>query len=304
MRAARQPAITLALPFKPPYDWPQVAGFLARRAIPGVEHVSTDGYARTISLEGWHGTITVRPTEAGAHALTATISFPNAACVPLIARRIRCIFDLDADSALIGAHLSRDPHLARLVAARPGMRVPGAWDGFELAVRAILGQQISVGRATQLAGKLVAAYGTAFGPRPLSHLFPSAEQLIDVELAATLGMPRSRAAAITALARAAAADPTLFAADQGDAAIPRLMRLPGIGAWTAEYIAMRALGEKDAFPAADIGLLRVLATEAGRPTPAELSVRAEAWRPWRAYAVLHLWASDSVPRSAVADDGM
>jgi AraC family transcriptional regulator, regulatory protein of adaptative response / DNA-3-methyladenine glycosylase II len=297
-------AITLRLFFKPPYDWPAIIGFLAPRAVPGVECVTPDCYSRSVSLDDQHGTIAVQPD--GMNALVATIRFPAVTALPVIVERIRRIFDLGADPAIIGAHLAEDPRLAPLVAARPGLRVPGAWDGFELAVRGILGQQISVAAATRLAGRLVAAYGAQLSPAAdassLTHVFPSPAQLADAELAVTLGMPRARAAAITGLAASAAADPRLFGPN-GDLeeTVARLRALPGIGEWTAQYIAMRALREPDAFPAADIGLLRAMATEAGRPAPAQLLARAAAWRPWRAYAALHLWTSGAAVTPSVEE---
>jgi len=296
-------AISLVLPFRPPYDWAAMIGFLAARAIPGVECATPGGYARTITLGDAHGCIIVRPAapHEAAHALVATIRFPVLTALPAIVARIRGLFDLGADPAVIGAHLSADPKLAALVAARPGLRVPGAWDGFELAVRAILGQQITVAAASRLAGRLVAAYGT---PLPagepagagLRALFPAPALLADPGLAARLGMPRSRAGAIAALAAAAVADPRLFATTlDPEAAVARLTALPGIGEWTAQYIALRALRAPDAFPAADIGLLRALATPAGRPTPREALARASVWHPWRAYAALHLWTANASP---------
>jgi AraC family transcriptional regulator of adaptative response / DNA-3-methyladenine glycosylase II len=289
-------AVTLTLPYKPPYDWSAMIGFLSARAIPGVEHVRPGLYARTICIGEAHGTIEVRPAKPrqGRHALLATIRFPAITALPAIVDRIRRIFDLGADPIVIEEQLSRDPRLAPLVAARPGLRVPGAWDGFELAVRGILGQQITVKAATGLAGKLSAAYGTPLpsSDRCLSFIFPFPGQLAGADLAATLGMPRARAAAISSMAAAVLADPGLFAPAQGlEHAVTRLRALPGIGEWTAQYIAMRALREPDAFPAADIGLLRAVATATGRPNPAQLLLRAEAWRPWRAYAAVHLWTS-------------
>jgi 3-methyladenine DNA glycosylase/8-oxoguanine DNA glycosylase len=190
--------------------------------------------------------------------------------------------------------------LAPLIAKHPGLRVPGAWDGFELAIRGILGQQITVSAATRLAGKLVAAYGVPLPPPDdpdmpnLRYVFPRPEQIAGPDLAATLGMPGARAAAILAMAAAVTANPRLFEPGHSlEETVGRLKALPGIGEWTAQYIAMRALREPDAFPAADIGILRALATDQGRPTPAALLQRAEAWRPWRAYAALHLWTSDA-----------
>jgi AraC family transcriptional regulator of adaptative response / DNA-3-methyladenine glycosylase II len=179
--------------------------------------------------------------------------------------------------------------------------VPGAWDGFELAVRAIFGQQITVPAATKLLGKLVEAHGamlpaTMTDVEGLSHLFPSPARLAGADLAA-LGMPNARALAVTSMAQAIAADPTIFSRGASlEETIAKLRSLPGVGEWTAQYIAMRELREPDAFPAADIGLLRALATADGRrPSPAELLSRAERWRPWRAYAALHLWAAGFQP---------
>jgi AraC family transcriptional regulator of adaptative response / DNA-3-methyladenine glycosylase II len=187
--------------------------------------------------------------------------------------------------------------LAPLVSARPGLRVPGAWDGFELAVRAIFGQQITVPAAIRLLGKLVAVHGAALPAAArdgegLSHLFPSHARIAGADLS-RLGMPRARAMAVTSLASAIAADPAIFSRSASlEETIAKLRSLPGIGEWTAQYIAMRELREPDAFPAADIGLLRAMETAFGwRPSPAALLSRAERWRPWRAYAAQHLWAA-------------
>jgi len=225
------------------------------------------------------------------------VRFPDMAALPQIIARVRRVFDLAADPDTIAAHLALDPALAPLVAARPGLRVPGAWDGFELAVRAIFGQQITVPAATRLLGKLVQEFGD---PLPLamreseglSHLFPSAAHIAGANLA-TLGMPGARAIAVTSLAQAISTDPAIFSRGASlEEAIAKLRALPGIGEWTAQYIAMRELREPDAFPAADIGLLRAMADGDGkRPSPPELLSRSERWRPWRAYAALHLWAA-------------
>jgi AraC family transcriptional regulator, regulatory protein of adaptative response / DNA-3-methyladenine glycosylase II len=290
-------SIALTLSFAPPYDWEAMLAFLGMRAIPGVERVADGRYCRTVALDGKHGWIEVAP-KPGKDALVATIHFPCVKALPSIVGRIRRVFDLAADIGAIGAHLARDPRLAPLIAARPGLRVPGAWDGFELAMRAILGQQITVGAATGLAGRLVRAHGVPLlldgAPAGLSHAFPQPGSLAGAALAA-LGMPRARGAALAALAATATRDPALFAPGHDlDQTVAQLCALPGIGEWTAQYIAMRGLREPDAFPAADIGLLRAMEDERGRrPKPAELLARAEAWRPWRAYAALHLWASDA-----------
>jgi AraC family transcriptional regulator of adaptative response / DNA-3-methyladenine glycosylase II len=198
----------------------------------------------------------------------------------------------------IGGHLSQDPVLAPLVLARPGLRVPGAWEGFELAVRAILGQQITVAAATRLAGKLAASHGATIADPValelgLTHVFPTPKQLAGADLA-MIGMPNARRMALSSMAAAVVADPLIFGPRRGlDEAIAQLRSLPGIGEWTAQYIAMRELREPDAFPAADIGLMRAMSAGDGvRPSPAALLAHAEQWRPWRAYAALHLWASE------------
>jgi AraC family transcriptional regulator of adaptative response / DNA-3-methyladenine glycosylase II len=246
----------------------------------------------------------------GRDFLAVTIQFPDATAQPAIVRRIRRMFDLDADVRAIAAHLATDPLLVPLVTARPGLRVPGAWDGFELAVRAMLGQQITVSGARRLVGRLVEAHGEPFRAsaagdgRGLSAVFPTPERVAAADLA-LLGMPRARAAAISRLAVVAATDSDLFRRGGSlDAAIARLTALPGVGHWTAHYVAMRALREPDAFPAADVGLLRAMTSPDGlRPTPAALLARAEAWRPWRAYAAQHLWtelAADGASSAAGA----
>ena len=289
-------ALSVRLAYRPPYDWDAMLSFLAARAIPGVEMVAGDVYRRTIAIGANCGVISVTPADK--NRVDVAIRFPDIAALPQIIARVRRVFDLAADPDRIGAHLSLDPVLAPLVARRPGLRVPGAWDGFELAVRAIFGQQITVPAATRLLGRLVQAHGarlpvTAGDHEGLSHLFPSPVRVADADIAA-LGMPGARALAVTSLARAIAADPALFSRGASlDEAIAKLRALPGIGEWTAQYIAMRELREPDAFPAADIGLMRAMAGGDGiRPSPAELLARAEAWRPWRAYAALHLWAAN------------
>jgi AraC family transcriptional regulator of adaptative response / DNA-3-methyladenine glycosylase II len=289
-------AATIRLPYRAPYEWQAMLAFLSARAIPGVESVTATRYARTLIVGEARGVVMVEPGEGD--YLRVTLRFPKVQAWPAVIARVRRVFDLAADPVAIAAHLSEDPDLAPLVARRPGLRAPGAWDGLELAVRAVLGQQITVQQARVLAGRLTAELGErledqAGNAQGLTHFFPLPERLaaIDVE---TLPMPRSRGRALTGLAAAAAADPDLFGPRRSlEDAVARLRALPGIGEWTAQYIAMRALREPDAFPSADIGLLRALEGPDGvRPSPAELLVRAERWRPWRAYAASHFWAAD------------
>jgi AraC family transcriptional regulator of adaptative response / DNA-3-methyladenine glycosylase II len=286
-------------------------GFLGARAIPGVELVEPRRYRRTVELDGVRGTLEVQPLD-GEPALALALRLPAAFRARVVAR-VRRLFDLDADPREIGRVLGADRQLASLVRARPGLRVPGAWDGFELAVRAILGQQVTVRGATTLAGRLVAAHGQPLdgtgglspplvtdalapplgtdglspplGTGGLTHLFPTAARLKDADLTA-LGLVAARARAIAGLA--AAVDGGALALDAGplEQAVARLVALSGIGPWTAHYIAMRALGQPDAFPSGDLGLRRALGL-----SERALERRAEAWRPWRAYAAMHLWAS-------------
>ena len=260
--------------------------FLRLRAIAGIEQVRGRRYTRSISLDGAQGTVAVEPGKGD--ALLATVRFPRLPSLPVIIARLRRQFDLDSDPAAIAAQLSHDPVLAALTAARPGLRIPGAWDGFELAMRAVLGQQITVVAAIRLGGKLVAAHGALARPEDgLTHVFPEPAAIA----AAPLGMPRS-ARTLSAVASAALADPTLFEAGNDlDVSVRRLREIWGVGEWTAQYIALRLLREPDAFPAADIGLIRALeALESRSYTAAELLERSAAWRPWRAYAAQQLWA--------------
>ncbi|HXX30963.1 MAG TPA: AlkA N-terminal domain-containing protein [Myxococcaceae bacterium] len=289
--------VTLRLCYRPPYDWPAMLEHLEARAVPGVEVVDGDAYRRAVAHAGLFGTIEVRH-EPARRGLAATLRFPAVRALPAILERVRRVFDVAADIQTIGAHLSQDPFLARLIARRPGLRAPGGWDGFELAVRAVLGQQISLAAARRLAGELVELCGDPLPPeaaRPgLSRAFPTAGQVAAADLGG-LGMPGSRRAALKALAEAALADGRLFhPLGPVEETIDRLRAIRGVGDWTAQYIALRALRETDAFPVTDLGLLRGAARRPGaRATPRDLLRRAEPWRPWRAYAAQHLWTADA-----------
>ena len=277
-----------ALAFKPPYPWGPMLSYLARRAIPGVEVVSQTVYRRSIRVDGGDAILDVRLDGDGT-SLSVSCDRPGGPDLD----RLRRQFDLDADPAVIDSHLAADPLLAPLVARHPGLRVPGAWDPFELAVRAMVGQQISVAAATTVTGGIARRYGSPLvnpdgDPR---FLFPTAARLAEAE-AESLGMPGKQALAIVGLAKAVAAgDIALDGAGGLDRTIGRLCALPGIGPWTAHYIAMRALREPDAFPAGDLGLQRAAGLPGGRLSAKQLSELAENWRPWRAYAAMHLWTS-------------
>ncbi len=267
-------------------------GFLSARAISGLETVDDGVYSRSISVDGQQGWLSVSP--GAGDWLEVTVGFPDLAALPEIERRLRDMFDLSADPKVINRQLATDPLMARLVAARPGLRVPGTWDGLELAIRAVLGQQITVVAAIKLAGKLVAQYGTPLvTPHAgVTHVFPAAEVLAAADLA-SLGMPKSRGRTLSVVAQALLDDPQVFQPKASlKEGVARLVALPGIGDWTAQYIAMRQMREQDAFASGDIGLINALAALEGGPvSPRQLLARAEAWRPLRAYAAQHLWTS-------------
>ena len=281
------------LHFRPPFHWQAMLDFLAARATPGVEIVEGGTYRRTISLHGREGYFEVSLAE-GLDALHLRIAFGDPQSLFFIVERVRAMFDLNADWAAIAQSLRGDPVLAARLKADPGIRVPGCWNGFELAVRAILGQQVTVKGATTLAGRMANRFGKPFGgPTGLTCLFPAPEVLANARLG-EIGLTGARVETIRALARAVIRGKiSLEGGADSEVLLSRLHEIPGIGQWTAQYVAMRALGEPDAFPSSDLGLLRGLALE----TPRELEQRAQAWRPWRAYAAMYLWriAAEGVP---------
>jgi len=281
--------VRLRLEFRPPLAWPALLAFLAARAIPGVERIDGNAYRRTVSLGGKAGWLGVEP-DPSRPALVATVSSSLGGAVAPVVARLRRLFDLDARPADVDGRLARDPALRRAVRATPGLRVPGAFDGFELAVRAVLGQQVTVKGATTLAGRLAARFGApARTPLDgLERLFPTPARLAAAsrgEIAA-LGMPGARARALRHLARAVEAGLMLEPGAAVEETMATLAELPGFGDWTTQYVAMRALRWPDAFPAADLGVLRALRARSAKAALA----RAEAWRPWRAYATMYLWS--------------
>jgi AraC family transcriptional regulator of adaptative response / DNA-3-methyladenine glycosylase II len=292
---ARSPAtgaLSLRLPYRRPFDADALLRYFRGRATPGVEEVTPDGvYRRTYAIGTERGVLTVRTAAEGALTLEIAAGPHLLEAVTRVTR----LFDLDADPSAIGAHLAKDPVLAPLVARRPGLRVPGGWDPFEITVRAILGQQVSVRAATTLAGRLAAAFGEelpgiASGP---SRLFPVPEALAGRDLT-SIGLTTARSAAISRFAESVASGRVALAPPRAlDEHVERFSGLPGLGPWTAHYVALRAYKEPDAFPAGDLGL-RKAASKDGVPMPErELARRAEAWRPFRAYAALHLWNADA-----------
>jgi AraC family transcriptional regulator, regulatory protein of adaptative response / DNA-3-methyladenine glycosylase II len=287
------PSITLKLPYSPPYPWEHTLSWLASRAIPGMESIDNNCYQRTITLAGHQGTVSVS-ADPDVPQLLATISFPELELLSQIVARLNHLFDLHANVGAIADHLQTDPVLIPAIEDLPGARIPGCWDTFELAVRAILGQQVSVAAATTLARRLVATYGEpALHPTPaLNRTFPTPKILATADLT-QIGVTKPRAKAISNLAAAIELDPTLLQLHQGlEDTVERLCRLPGIGSWTAQYIAMRALGEPDAFPATDLALVRAMNKLGETTAKTTLNERSQQWRPWRAYAAMYLWAWD------------
>ncbi len=274
-------------------DWDLLLGYFARRAIGGVEAVdpASGAYRRTIVVGGTVGTLEL--TRGGPDHLVLRTDRPARLVVP----RARRIFSLDADPRAAADHLAGDPDLAPLVAARPGLRVPGTWDPFETGVRAIVGQQVSVAGASTVTARIVARAGSLLD-RPASGLtstFPGPAVLAEADLSG-VGMPGARVAAVQAFAAAVASGDLRLDGSLGlEDLVAAVCAIRGLGPWTASYLALR-MGEADAFPAADLGLRRALSPSAPLST-AELSARAEAWRPWRGQAALRLWLGDEAPPS-------
>jgi AraC family transcriptional regulator of adaptative response / DNA-3-methyladenine glycosylase II len=270
--------LTLRLAARAPYDAAEVLLFLGAHAVPGLEEWDGTSFSRVLDLPHGPAVVRLRPAPDGGAAVTADLRLAELRDLGAAVARCRRMLDLDADPAAVDDLLGDDPALAPLVTGAPGRRVPASPDADELAVRAVLGQQVSVAGARTLAGRLTQEYGeTLAEPRgSVTHDFPTAEALgaVDPE---RLPMPRARGRALVGLARALADGMPLERAE--------LLSLPGIGPWTAEYVAMRALRDPDAFPSTDLGVRHAL-----ERLGADLSA-AERWRPYRAYAVMHLWAS-------------
>lgn len=292
-------ALTLRLPYRPPLDWSALSGWLGARALPGVAEMAGRVYRRTLPLPRGAGVVALEPIDTH---IRCTLRLESMADLSSAVRQCRRLLDLDADPLSVVEVLSQDRRLTRVVKKRPGLRAPGAVDGTELAIQAILGQQVSVAGARTLASRLVAAHGDVIkiADPTLTHLFPRADAIADADLS-RLGVPETRQATMRALARAVASrqlalDP---GADRAEA-YQNLMRLPGIGEWTAGYIVMRALGDPDTFLASDLGIKKAGARLGLGNTPRAIAERAVAWRPWRSYATHQLWATLSDMSKEVA----
>jgi AraC family transcriptional regulator of adaptative response / DNA-3-methyladenine glycosylase II len=284
------------LSYRPPYRWNNMLAFLRARSIVDMEQTGRNGYARTISLGGKSGFIEITPSPE-IHVLTVRVRFDDPRLLFQITERVRAMFDLNADWAAIAKAFQSDPILWRFAQAEPGIRIPGCWDGFELTVRAILGQQVSVRVATTFASRLVQSFGKTYeGKGGLARLFPSAAALADADLNC-IGVTRAKAETLRAFARAVLAKKICF-----DGIVDyrefraRILQIPGIGPWTAEYVAMRALRDPDAFPSGDL----VLRQRMGGRSARELERQSQSWRPWRAYAVMLLWQSATEEKVSAA----
>jgi AraC family transcriptional regulator, regulatory protein of adaptative response / DNA-3-methyladenine glycosylase II len=287
-------AVDLRLPFRAPLDGHALLAWLAARAVPGVEEVDGDRYRRSLRLAHGAGVVEVR---LGDDLARGRVWLDDPRDLDGARERCRRLLDLDADTAAVAGHLGADPLLGPLVRAAPGLRVPGSADGAELAVRAVLGQQISVPAARTAAGRLAAAHGERLegAVATVTTLFPSAAALAALDPAG-LPMPRARAEALVGLCRAIAdGDLRLDPEAEPDETRRRLLALPGIGPWTAGYVAMRALGDPDVFLAEDLGVRHALHRLGGPDDPRRARELAAAWAPWRSYASQHLWQAPPPP---------
>jgi AraC family transcriptional regulator, regulatory protein of adaptative response / DNA-3-methyladenine glycosylase II len=286
--STKRHARSLRLPFRAPFAADTLLSFLGVRAVPGVEEVRDGTYARSVRDGGGGAVVAMKPRHDHVDVRTSADGSPD---LDRLRERARRVLDLDADPVAIDAALARDPKLAPSIARLPGIRVPGTFDGFELVIRAIFGQQVSVAGARTSLGRLVTAAGTPLA-RPtgeITYLFPTAERVTELPPEA-FGMPRARAQTIRRVAELVARNELDLSGDSSsDETLERLSELRGIGPWTLGYVAMRALHDPDAFIASDLGVRKGFESLGLGTTPKAILERAERWRPWRAYAVMHLW---------------
>jgi len=292
--------LPIRLPYRPPFATDVLLSFLSARAVPGVEVVRDGTYRRGVRTASGSSAIVSLTPDPAKHLVTLDVSVDRGWDRATLAHDARLAFDLDADSEAIDAALARDVKLAPVVRRTPGMRVPGTFDGFELVVRAIFGQQVSVPGARTSLGRFAARFGAPLDPPDgdISHLFPSPERVAEIS-PESLEMPRGRAEAIRRVGELVASGKLdLSGGSQLEEALHALGEIRGIGPWTLAYVAMRALRDPDAFMAADLGVRRGFEMLGLPSTSRELIERAERWRPWRAYAVMHLWHMHVGPAEA------
>ncbi|HZI56993.1 MAG TPA: AlkA N-terminal domain-containing protein [Verrucomicrobiae bacterium] len=286
--------IVLRLPYRPPYDWDQVSDFLVAQAIPGIELVNKNAYVRTVAIGSSFVIVRITPVQTE-NLLELRVLRADPSSLLQISLAARRVFDIVADPATIATAFRDDPLLGELVKQRPGLRIPGVWDPFECAVRAVLGQRNSARAARTIAARLVSQVGRRIGSptSELTHLFPTPSDLVRADLS-KLGLTPVRAEALRNLAKWATNGEMDWSAAP-ELVCRSLAAVPGIGHWSAEYVALRGLGEPDAFPASDLVLRRMAAAPKNLSLSArELEQRAQAWRPWRAYAAIHLWRAAAI----------
>ncbi|QKX17779.1 DNA-3-methyladenine glycosylase 2 [Microbulbifer sp. YPW1] len=293
----RAKPIQIYLSYRPPFDWPALLAFFAARTLPGVEQViagedpEQGEYLRSFQLLGQRGVLRVAHEPERGRLRVSVFGEGCGAILYPLREKLRRQFDLDADSDEIRGHLQADPLLSAVLKVSPGVRLPGAWDPFEYTLRAILGQQISVAAATTIAGRVASRYGETFaGPEGELLLFPTAEQLRNADFS-EIGVTRTRAQTLRTFVAATLNGEIDFDEPDLESFCAQMTALPGIGDWTAHYTAMRGLSMPDAFPASDLGILIALGDGERKATAKQALLRAESWRPWRAYGALLLWQS-------------
>ena len=291
-KQAKGEGICVRLSYRPPLDWKSMLAYLEYRKIPGVEYTDLEQntYYRTIAIDECVGDICAQFSETE-HSVMLQINFPDTRHLYHIVEKVRLLFDLKADSKEIERFLRNDPLLKKVVKKNPGTRVTGCWDGLEVTVRAILGQQVTVKAATTLAGRVAERYGENYkgSSAYLTRVFPSAEKLANADLSG-MGIVGQRISAIKAIAEKVATGEIVFdGVLETEEFVRRLCEIKGIGDWTAHYVALRVLSDPDAFPYSDLILRRAATNNKETLTPKALLKIAQAWRPWRGYAVIFLW---------------
>ncbi|MEL6470696.1 MAG: AlkA N-terminal domain-containing protein [Cyanobacteria bacterium J06623_4] len=292
--------ITLKLPVSEPYNWDALMGFWQPRSVTGVEVATPTSYCRSIEIDAQQGWVSVLPVAEKPY-LQVQIGFPQVGQIGKIMSRLRRMFDVGVSVAVVEAHLARSPLLKMPLQTAQGLRIPGAWDAFELSVRAIVGQQVSVAGATTVFNRLVNSWGETLtapdSPSVLDRVFPKPATLAGADLT-QVGLIRTKAKAISTLAQIVAENPLFFEEMTTlPTAVKTLCALPGIGPWTAQYIAMRALNEPDALPPGDLALLRAAKRLGYEVSKREFENMAEDWRPWRGYGAMYLWQFDAAQAS-------
>ncbi len=289
--------IDINLPYRPPYDWESVLAYLQKRIVRGIEAVDENSYSRTIEIDGRISCFQVSRAKQDAHLAVTFCGFPGKK-LQYMSDRVREMFDLDAEPLTISDHLGKDKYLASIISRYPGLRLPGCWDGFEMIVRTIVGQQVTLKAAVTVLSRLVQRYGREVsqpGIPGLTHAFPKPEVLAELD-PVSAGMPGKRTEAIKCLAqRVCSGDIVFDGTMNAETVIQRLQEIPGVGRWTTDYVAMRILREPDAFPQTDLVIKRALENiKQTEGSVVDMERRIDSWRPWRAYAALYLWKDYAV----------